>query len=121
MLTLVTSNKVIEPIKGWFMHPEVSRGVGKTLKSFLDQKAKDNNEYVIFSFNPIIFRYGLLLKLKGERVKFQYMSGKKITDVMVDDLGYYVNSPSHFLDAMEKIQREIVDIRSVRRGGYGGN
>ena len=121
MLTLVTSNKVTEPVKNWFMHPEISRGLGKTLKTFLDQKARDKNENVVFSFNPIIFRYGLLLKLRGERVKFQYLSGKKLTDVMVDDLGYYVNPPTHFLDMMEKLQRDIGDIRSERKGGiiYG--
>ena len=120
MLKLITSNKVIEGRKDWEMHPEIKVGMNK-IKKWLEKKAQEKEETIVFSYNPIIFRIGLLLKLQGEKVSFVYIGGVKSEEVMVDDLGYYVNAPTHFLDMMEDIQRDIVDIRNERKGGIYGN
>lgn len=120
MLKLITSNKVIEGRKDWEMHPEIKVGMNK-IKKWLEKKAQEKEETIVFSYNPIIFRIGLLLKLQGEKVSFVYIGGAKSEEVMVDDLGYYVNAPTHFLDMMEDIQRDIVDIRNERKGGIYGN
>ena len=116
MLKLVTSNKVIEGRKNWEVHPEIKVGMNK-IKKWLEKKAQAKEETIIFSYNPILFRIGLLLKLKGEKVSFAYIGSNKFQEVTVDDLGYYVNAPTHFLDMMEDIQREIIDIRNERKGG----
>lgn len=115
MLKLVTSNKVVEGKKGWEVHPEITIGMNKISK-WLQKKAQAKEETIVFTFNPILFRMGLLLKLRGEKVSFGYMNSQtKVEEVLVDDMGYFVNPPSHFMDLMEKIQDEIVDIRKERR------
>ena len=116
MLTLITSNKIEEGRKDWEMHPEIKVGMNK-IQKWLEKKAQAKEETIVFSYNPIVFRIGLLLKLRGEKVSFIY-KGNKTEEVLVDDLGYYVNPPSHFLDMMEKIQYDIIDIRKERR--YNG-
>lgn len=119
MLKLVTSNKVVDvkSKNGWIhMNPEIKIGMNK-IKKWLEKKAQDKEFNIVFSYNPILFRIGLLLKLKGEKVSFAYIGSNKEEEVMVDDLGYFVNCPSHFLDMYEDIQREIIDIRAERKGG----
>ena len=113
MIKLVTSNKVEQPRDGWIMHPEIQIGMNKLFK-YMEKKAREKEVITIYSANPIVFRIGILLKLRGEKVWFYYL-GRKMEEVILDDLGYFVNSPAHFLDMMEKIQMDIVDIRNERR------
>lgn len=119
MLKLITSNKLVEGRKDWNMHPEIKIGMNK-IKKWLEKKAQAKEETIVFSYNPIVFQIGLLLKLQGERVEFMFINSHKAETVMVDDFGYYVNSPVHFLDMEEDIQRDIREIRSARKGGYNG-
>lgn len=115
MLKLITSNKVVEGRKDWEMHPEIKVGMNK-IQKWLEKKAQAKEETIVFSYNPIVFRTGLLLKLQGEKVSFGYMNSQtKIEEVQVDDMGYFVNSSPHFMDMMEKLQDQIVDIRKERR------
>ena len=115
MLRLVTENKAaVKEVKGWVYHPEIKIGMNR-IEKWLTKKAQEKGLTIVYSYNPIVFRIGLLLKLKGEKVTFVYKNVNGEEEVIVDDLGYYVNAPSHFLDMMEKIQDEIVDIRKERR------
>ena len=115
MLRLITSNKVVEGKKSWEMHPEITIGMNKISK-WLQKKAQAKEETIVFTFNPILFREGLLLRLQGEKVSFGYMNSQtKVEEVPVDDMGYFVNPPSHFMDMMEKIQEKIREIRKERR------
>lgn len=119
MLKLVTSNKVVdvkEKNEWIYMHPEVEIGMSKIHK-WLKKKAQDKETYTVFSFNPILFRIGLLLKLQGEKVSFGYIDSRKtkVEEVAVDDMGYFVNAPIHFMDLMEKVQDEIREIRRQRK------
>lgn len=121
MIKLIAGNKVPKnPKKDWVLHPEVEIGINKIGK-WMEKKLLNKEDVTVFSFNPIVFRTGLLLKLKGEKVMFYYLqSNNKLEEVMVDDLGYYVNAPAHFLDEMESLQNEISDIRQIRKGGTWG-
>ena len=118
MLKLITSNKVIKDIpkcitsNGSYceMHPEISVGMNKIWK-YLTKKAQDKEEHVIFSFNPVVFRIGLLLKLQGEKVRFFYQK----EEVLVDDEGFFINPPYHFLDLEDKVQDEIREIRRSKK------
>lgn len=113
MIKLITSNKVTKDIPGCEMHPEISVGMNRMAK-WIKKKAQEKEETVIFTFNPIIFRMALLIKLQGEKVQFFY-KGAKLEEVIVDDLGYFVNPPSHFFDLYDKIQDEIRNIRRERK------
>lgn len=121
MIKLIAGNKVPKnPKKDWVLHPEVEVGINKICR-WMEKKLLNKEDVTVFSFNPIVFRTGLLLKMKGEKVVFYYLqSNNKLEEVMVDDLGYFVNAPSHFLDEMESLQNEISDIRQIRKGGVWG-
>ena len=113
MLKLITANKVVKDIPGCEMHPEISVGMNKIWK-WMQKKAQAKEEVTIFSFNPVVFRIGLLLKLQGEKVKFFY-KGAKVEEVIVDSEGFYINPPYHFMDLMDKVQDEIREIRRSKK------
>lgn len=113
MLKLVTSNRVPKDLTGYIAHPEVEIGMNKLWKWMIKQ-AQAKEEVEIFSFNPVVFRIGLLLKLQGEKVTFFY-KGSKEEEVLVDNEGYFVNPPYHFLDLEDKVQDEIREIRRQRK------
>lgn len=113
MLKLITSNKVVKDIPGCEMNPEISVGMNKIWK-YLTKKAQDKEEHTVFSFNPVVFRIGLLLKLQGEKVRFFY-KGAKVEEVIVDSEGFYINPPYHFMDLMDKVQDEIREIRRIKK------
>lgn len=113
MLKLVTSNKVQKDLTGYIVHPEIEMGMNKIWK-WMEKQAQSKEEVAIFSFNPIVFRIGLLLKLQGEKVTFFY-KGSKEEEVIVDSEGFYINPPYYFMDLMDKVQDEIREIRRQRK------
>lgn len=113
MLKLVTSNRVPKDLTGYIAHPEVEIGINKIWK-WMAKQAQSKEEVAIFSFNPVVFRIGLLLKLQGEKVRFFY-KGAKVEEVIVDSEGFYINPPYHFMDLMDKVQDEIREIRRAKK------
>lgn len=113
MLKLVTSNRVLKDLTGYIAHPETSIGMNKIWK-WMTKQAQSKEEVAIFSFNPVVFRIGLLLKLQGEKVTFFY-KGSKEEEVFVDHEGFFINPPLHFLDLEDKVQDEIREIRRQRK------
>lgn len=115
MLKLVTSNKVPKDLTGYIAHPETSIGMNKLWK-WMAKQAQLKEEVAIFSFNPVVFNIGLLLKLQNEKVQFFYKdsNGKEI-EIRVDNEGFFINPPLHFLDLVDKIQDEIRIIRRQRK------
>ena len=116
MLKLVTENKKsVKEIKGCVYHPEVEMGMHK-MSRWLEKKAQEKGLTIVYSYNPIIFKIGLLLKLKGEKVQFFYKnSNGKEEEVLVDNEGFFLNPPLHFMDLEDKIQDEIREIRRQRK------
>ena len=116
MLKLVTENKKsVKEIKGYIYHPEITIGMHKMGK-WLEKKAQEKGLTIVYSYNPIIFKIGLLLKLKGEKVQFFYKnSSGKEEEVLVDNEGFFINPPLHFLDLEDKVQDEIRELRRQRK------